>query len=265
LQSAHVENLSDASETEWGAYLIRDLKDYLALQISSLENCIRLAADVPGLEKPVTLLSTTVEGLKSLGQCNTWDEIVGHAPIEYGTLTFKKEHKGTQLAERIKAVRNACKDNLPKKLRAFADPSCVVLAHLQKSALAVDGLIHLVKEFRKRYQQHKKARRVLDFSDIEQLTLDLLLGKHRTGITSVAEETGSRFREIMVDEYQDSNEVQDAIFSALSQKRQNCFMVGDVKQSIYQFPLLTQVSFWKSIILMYLQRMRRQVRGEESF
>ena len=237
LQSAHVENLSDASETEWGAYLIRDLKDYLALQISSLENCIRLAADVPGLEKPVTLLSTTVEGLKSLGQCNTWDEIVGHAPIEYGTLTFKKEHKGTQLAERIKAVRNACKDNLPKKLRAFADPSCVVLAHLQKSALAVDGLIHLVKEFRKRYQQHKKARRVLDFSDIEQLTLDLLLGKHRTGITSVAEEIGSRFREIMVDEYQDSNEVQDAIFSALSQKRQNCFMVGDVKQSIYQFRL----------------------------
>lgn len=237
LKSAYVESISDASQTVWGAYLIRDLQDYLALQISSLENCIQLAEDVPGMEKPVTLLSTTVECLRSLAQCGTWDEIVNHSPVDYGTLTFKKEHKGTQLAERIKAVRNSCKEDLPKKLRVFSDPSRVVLAHLNESALAADGLIRLVKEFRKRYLQHKKARRVLDFSDIEQLTLDLLLGKHRTGITSVAEEVGSRFREIMVDEYQDSNEVQDAIFSALSQQRQNCFMVGDVKQSIYQFRL----------------------------
>lgn len=245
LKAARVEGLSDASETEWGAYLIRDLKDYLALQIMSLENCIKVADAVPGLEKPVTLLATTVEGLRSLQQCNSWDAIVHHPPISYGTLTFKKEHKGTQLAERIKAVRNACKDNLPKKLRAFSDPSCIVLEHLKESALAADGLINLVKEFRKRYLRLKKTRRVLDFSDIEQMTLDLLLGKHRTGITSIAEEIGSRFREIMVDEYQDSNEVQDAIFSALSNRRQNCFMVGDVKQSIYQFRLADPSIFLK--------------------
>lgn len=237
LKAAHVEGLSDVSETEWGSFLIRDLKDYLELHIISLENCIKLADGVPGLEKPVTLLANTVEGLRSLQQCNRWDAIVHHPPIEYGTLTFKKEHKGTQLAERIKAIRNACKDDLPKKLRAFSDPSSILLDHLKESAFAADGLINLVKEFRKRYLQHKKARRVLDFSDIEQITLDLLLGKHRTGVTLLAEEIGSRFREIMVDEYQDSNEVQDAIFSALSHKRQNCFMVGDVKQSIYQFRL----------------------------
>ena len=67
--------------------------------------------------------------------------------------------------------------------------------------------------------------------------LDLLLGKRRSGNTAAASEIGSRYREIMVDEYQDSNGVQDAIFSALTAKRQNCFMVGDVKQSIYQFRL----------------------------
>lgn len=245
LASARVADLQDASETVWGAYLISNLKEYLALQIASLENCIREAQGVPGLEKPVTLLSVTVEGLRSLEKCNTWDAIVNHPSVEYGTLTFKKEHKGTQLAERIKAVRNACKEGLPKYLRAFSDNSCVVLEHLNASALASEGLIQLVKEFRYRFNKLKRARRVLDFSDIEQFTLDLLLGRRRTGITSAAEEIGSRFREIMVDEYQDSNEVQDAVFSALTHKRQNCFMVGDVKQSIYQFRLADPGIFLK--------------------
>lgn len=237
LKSARVDGIEDAAQTVWGSYLVSDLKAYLSLQIASLENCIRAAADVSGLEKPVSLLAATVSDLKSLYDCSSWDSIVNHPPIEYGTLTFKKELKGTTLAERIKAVRNGCKENLPKKLRAFSDCSQIVLDHLKDSALASDGLISLVKDFRKQYDKLKRARRVLDFSDIEQITLDLLLGKYRTGVTSAAAEIGARFREIMVDEYQDSNEVQDAIFSALTQKRQNCFMVGDVKQSIYQFRL----------------------------
>ena len=237
IKSAQVNDLADASETIWGLYLITDLKEYLELQISSLESCIRQATGISGLEKPIALLSATVEGLRSLKQCDSWDAIVNHPPIVYGTLTFSKEHKGTQLAERMKATRNTCKADLAKKLRVFTNPSNVVLNHLHESSLAIEGLIQLVREFRSRYTNQKKARRVLDFSDIEQFTLDLLLGKHRSGVTSAAEEIGLRFREIMIDEYQDSNEVQDAIFSALSTKRQNCFMVGDVKQSIYQFRL----------------------------
>ena len=245
LEAAKVEDLKDAGETIWGAYLIADLKEYLALQISSLERCINCAEGIPGLEKPVALLSATINGLRSLHSCSTWDSIVGHPAIEFGTLTFKKEHKGTQLAEQIKAVRNACKDGLPKKLRAFRDPSDIVLTHLKEAALASEGLVELVKEFQYRYSKLKRTRRVLDFTDIEQKTLDLLLGKNRTGITNAALEIGYRFREIMVDEYQDSNEVQDAIFSALTQKRQNCFMVGDVKQSIYQFRLADPGIFLK--------------------
>ena len=67
--------------------------------------------------------------------------------------------------------------------------------------------------------------------------LDLLLGKNRDHVTNLALEIGERFQEVMVDEYQDTNEVQDAIFGALTGSRNNCFMVGDVKQSIYQFRL----------------------------
>lgn len=245
LRATQVDDIQDAADTVWGAYLIDDLKAYLSQQIHTLERCIAQATDVPGLEKPVNLLSITLEGLQSLHDCNTWDAIVNHAPIEYGTLTFKKEHKGTQLAEQIKAVRNACKEGVAKKLRAFTDTSDSVLAQLKVSALASHGLVVLVKSFRKLYDKQKRSRRVLDFSDIEQKTLDLLLGKSRTGITSAAEEISARFREIMVDEYQDSNEVQDSIFSALTHRRQNCFMVGDVKQSIYQFRLADPGIFLK--------------------
>ncbi len=66
---------------------------------------------------------------------------------------------------------------------------------------------------------------------------DLLLGKSRSNPSTASSEIGRRFREILVDEYQDSNAVQDAIFNALTREKQNCFLVGDVKQSIYQFRL----------------------------
>ena len=237
LDSSNVAGKTDACETVWGEYLIKDLKSYLSLQITALENCVNKANDVPGLEKPVSLLSATIQNLRSLASCGTWDAVVNHPPIDYGTLTFKKDHKGTQLAEQMKAVRNACKEGLSKKLRYFSNDSVTVLAHLETAALAARGLVDLVKEFHFEYSKLKRIRRVLDFSDIEQKMLDLLLGKNRTGFTAAVEEIGSRFREIMVDEYQDSNQVQDAIFSALTHKRRNCFMVGDVKQSIYQFRL----------------------------
>ena len=234
---ASVENVQDVSETLWGNYLIQDLKTYLSQQIASLRNCIDKANLVPGLEKPVALLTATVADLISLQSCNTWDAIIDHPPVAYGTLTFKKEHKGSMLSEQIKAIRSACKEGLNKKRKAFNDHSSVILQQMEQNNLACCELISLVKDFRSLYDKIKRTRHILDFSDIEQRMLDLLLGVQRSGITSAAKEISLRFREILVDEYQDSNEVQDAIFSALTQKEQNCFMVGDVKQSIYQFRL----------------------------
>ena len=230
-------DIEDVGETIWGQYLIADLKVFLSRQISSLENCIHAAQEVSGLEKPVTLLSETVNSLKSLKQCETWDEIVHHPAIAFGNLTFKKEHRDTILADQIRAIRNNCKENLLKKQKVFCANSKIILEQLRESTEAAIGLVALVKEFRAQYDQLKRIRRVLDFSDIEQKTLDLFLGKNRSGITTAAKEVSARFREVLIDEYQDSNGVQDAIFSAITAERQNCFMVGDVKQSIYQFRL----------------------------
>lgn len=234
---------SDVSETPWGQYLIADLKAFLALQIDAFRRCIGAAAGISGMEKPVALFEDTVSQLQALHNCNTWDEIVCKKDISYGTLTFSKDNKGTPLAERMKAIRKACKENLEKKLVPFGDPSASILQDLSRTSAAARGLVGFVRAFTECYDRLKNNRGVLDFGDLEHKTLDLLLGRCRTGITAAAIEIGDRFREIMVDEYQDSNGIQDAIFHALSQKRQNCFMVGDVKQSIYKFRLADPTIF----------------------
>lgn len=235
--SVYNENCRDASETIWGRYLMDDLFQYLDLQISALDQCMHRAMQAEEMEKPALLLASTLDQLRTLRACEQWDEICDHRHVDYGRMNFSKKITDADLADQIKAVRDACKNGLDKKLSKFADKSDRVLADYADTMCAAHGLITLVKRFIDGYRKLKQARRVLDFTDLEHKTLDLLIGKSRSGATKIAYEIGLRFREVMVDEYQDSNEVQDAIFSALTEKKQNCFMVGDVKQSIYQFRL----------------------------
>lgn len=237
IQNACPEEVTDPVETIWGRYIVDDLFDCLDLQIQAMERCIDLLGAMYGMEKPYAVLSDTVHQLKDLRSSKTWGEVVQRKDIDYGRLVFSKKTDDPEITGPVKAVRGACKEILGKKLKIFADSSQQVMADLLQSASAARGLMHLVEQFGSAYGRLKCSRRILDFSDLEHRTLDLLCGKRRTGVTTTALEIGDRFREIMVDEYQDSNGVQDAIFSALTSKRQNLFMVGDVKQSIYQFRL----------------------------
>ena len=231
------ENAADASETLWGKYLIDDLHDYLDCQIRVMKSCADHLQSSEGMEKAAINLMDTLYQLQSLRKEETWDGIVKKRTIDYGRLVFPKKNVDLELAERVKAARKGCKTGLERKLKSFTDGSAQVLMDLAQSAAGARGLVRLVEQFDRDYRAAKRSRRILDFSDLEHNTLDLLLGKSRTNPTAAASEIGSRYREILVDEYQDSNGVQDAIFSALSLKKQNCFLVGDVKQSIYQFRL----------------------------
>lgn len=237
LELLETAEIQDAGQTIWGKSLMDDLGEYLDSQISIFRRCLGQMEQCGGLEKPILNISDTLYQLESLREKTTWDEIVAGRNVDYGRLVFPKKSADPELAEQVKAARNACKAGLEKKLRNFTDDSAQVLADLRQSAEGARGLVWLTEQFSQDYRRAKRSRRILDFSDLEQYTLDLLLGKSRGTPTVAAGEIGSRFREILVDEYQDSNAVQDAIFDALSRKRQNCFLVGDVKQSIYQFRL----------------------------
>lgn len=229
--------VSDAAQTIWGSYLLEDLHGYLDLQINALQRCVKLALGTDNMEKPAAVLEETVEQLSALRSCTTWDAIRSRMDIDYGILRFSAKCTDSVLIEQIKAVRDACKKGVTKKLRRFSDDSAQVIADSKSAMCAVRGLVTLIKKYDQTYSKLKQSRRILDFNDLEHRMLDLLLGKSRSSPTQAAVEIGARFREVMVDEYQDSNEVQDAIFSALTHRRDNCFMVGDVKQSIYQFRL----------------------------
>lgn len=245
LRDSSCQNVTRAEQTPWGRFLMDDLRDYLDLQLGAMTQCVEIAGSIPGWEKPAALLAATVEQLRTLRESETWDDVYDRKEIDYGRLVFPKKGGDLETADRIKAVREGCKKGLSRKLASFSDPNRQVMEDLKKIALAARGLVELVTEFGSRLDAMKKSRRIVDFGDLEHRALDLLLGKRRDGATKIAQEVGSRFREIMVDEYQDSNAVQDAIFSALTRERRNLFLVGDVKQSIYQFRLADPGIFLK--------------------
>ncbi len=237
VDSGSAEQTLDAGETLWGQYLIRDLHRYVDLQIGTFQRLISKLRQTEHMERVSELLGATVDQLSVLRSAKTWDTIVSHKDIDYGRLTFASKCTDEALKEQVKVIRDNCKKGLTGRLRRFSAPSEQMLIDMEQSQCAIRGLVKLVKQFENAYSIAKQRRRVMDFGDLEHKMLDLLLGKSRTNPTSAAKEIGLRFREIMVDEYQDSNQVQDAIFEALTRENQNCFMVGDVKQSIYQFRL----------------------------
>lgn len=237
LANAALKEDEDISQTPWGQYLIRDLKEFLSVQIQIFQECLKHLDHTEGMEKPAGNIRVTLQQLQTLYAADRWDAIAAASDIDYGRLTFPRKNADPELTERIKAARNACKKSLERKLQNFSDSAQQIRIDQDQSLAGMRGLISLVRKFEKSFTAAKHSRRILDFSDLEHKTLDLLLGKSRSHPTAAAAEIGSRFREILVDEYQDSNGVQDAIFNALTGRKQNCFLVGDVKQSIYQFRL----------------------------
>lgn len=237
LTAVDTDKMADASETVWGKSLMENLHDYLDCQIKVMEQCAKALDACEGMEKPAVNIRDTLYQLENLRRADSWDAIVRAGNIDYGRLTFPRKNPDPDLSERVKAARNACKKGLERKLHSFADETGQIRNDLAQSAAGTRGLIALVKQFEQDYQAAKRSRRVMDFGDLEHKALDLLLGRSRSNPTAAASEIGRRYREILVDEYQDSNAVQDAIFSALTREKQNCFLVGDVKQSIYQFRL----------------------------
>ena len=142
-----------------------------------------------------------------------------------------------QLQARAKAVRKAAQDRVRDWCGELYGGSAEVLADLASTGDSLRALFDLTRGFAARFRAEKRRLHALDFADLEHLALDLLLEADGRTPTPAARRIGERYREILVDEYQDTNQVQDAIFRAVSREGTNRFLVGDVKQSIYRFRL----------------------------
>ncbi|MDE6761690.1 MAG: helicase-exonuclease AddAB subunit AddA [Lachnospiraceae bacterium] len=154
----------------------------------------------------------------------------------------KKGEYDEDIADRIKRVRDDYKKQIQALLSAFTLSFETVLGQFQKQEPMLAALLDVTEAFREDFLQRKLEKGLLEFSDVEHFALKVLCEKYdETGepVPSViGREMSEDFREILIDEYQDSNYLQEAILKCVSKIDQginNIFMVGDVKQSIYSF------------------------------
>ncbi len=235
-----------AEKTLWGASLLEEMKLFLSTQRAQLEKDLALAQEDLVLQKAyVPTLSENLLQLDHLMACDTWDEMVHNRPTSFGRLSSARKCSDPELMERIKADRSRCWEGLKQRYSYFYGSSQEVLQDLRQSSSGLKGAIRLTQLFSDAYQKEKARKKVLDFNDLEHQCLALLLQKGTDLPSALAKEVSAQFAEIMVDEYQDSNEVQDQIFSAISQDGHNLFFVGDMKQSIYRFRMADPRIFLK--------------------
>ena len=164
-----------------------------------------------------------------------WDAARG-VTIAFPRLAAVKDSDGGEMKTRMKGLWDNCKETVKGFAELFAASSDEAVEDLRTMAPAMLALIDLTADFSRRYNEEKRRRNAADFSDQEHEAIRLLVAENGEP-TELAALVSTRYREIMVDEYQDTNEVQNCIFSAISREGKNLFTVGDVKQSIYRFRL----------------------------
>lgn len=239
------EGVTDAGDTPWGKLLLEDARRQAKYWRRKLAEALELCDEDANLSANYApTLSATLAALNHfLTEAERgWDAAAAALPIAFPTAGRKKMTEAPEAAERVKSIRARCKKRLDKLAEGFDDLSEGLLEDLRSVHPAVRGLFALVKDFEKAYTAEKERRGLLDFSDLEHYAVRLLTDENGDP-TELARQWSERYDEIMVDEYQDTNAVQNAIFSALSREGKNLFMVGDVKQSIYRFRLADPTIF----------------------
>lgn len=170
-----------------------------------------------------------------------WDAMGRVQPVLQRAGTVKNGEN-----DEAKAAAKAVREKYKKAKEEMTAPYLVTerehLEDLQAAAPSMLALLRLTERFSQRYQAEKVRRNAMDFSDQEHYAVTLLCGQDDEP-TDLARQVSQRYQEIMVDEYQDTNEVQDCIFRAISRAGRNLFTVGDVKQSIYRFRLADPTIF----------------------
>lgn len=221
----------------------------------ALEECAALIGDLMRITQmpdgPEPLAKTAEADLLWVDEAirriatGTWEETFAF----FGTLKWvraaavKKDSCDEQLADRAKAIRDVVKKNVNTLKEAyFQRAPQKLLEEITLMAPAMHTLIDLVIQFGEQYEKVKIERGLVDFSDLEHYALRIL-SKEEDGElvpSDVALDYQKRFAEVLVDEYQDTNLLQETIISLVksgTEKDGNLFMVGDVKQSIYGFRL----------------------------
>jgi len=235
-QIASLQNADIAviTQSDCGKYLFEKLKNTVSYCREEMRKLSEEMENHPEFEKKYRAsVDVTISQIEVLFEAFSrgWNEA-----SRYRTVEFPRALPIPEYTE-LKAIRLRCNDELKRCAAELENSSEEHIKDMRELAPALSALLNLVSDFDKAYAGEKRRRSAADFSDLEHLTLSLLTDKDTGVKTELAKSISKRFKEIMVDEYQDVNSVQELIFNAVSQDNSNIFMVGDVKQSIYRFRL----------------------------
>ena len=262
------ERKNDYAAGDMEALVHSDYGQYLTERVNrTVEGCLEKLREVKRLcELPDgpymygELTEAEIEQLERLTSCKDLEEQAAKIPaVTFARLPSKKDDSvDPAKRELAKAIRNSVKDTLSDLSESyFKTPLELAVEQGKACREPLRILLDLVLEFDRRLHAAKQERHLIDFSDMEHYALQILLKrekveesdgtgtdrtetKYRIVPSDVAMEYRQYFQEILIDEYQDSNLVQEYLLSAISgeeEGRYNRFMVGDVKQSIYKFRL----------------------------
>lgn len=249
---------------------VEELKSYVKMQLSEaeqlLEQALSLCREPDGPYMYLDTLLEDQERVAELSRAEGFSELYeGFSSLSFGRISAKKDAAVSQeKRERAKELRGTVKDLLTGlKEKYFYASAEAQEERMRACAPFVKELLELTLDFCRRFSEKKRERGILDFHDMEHLALQILICREdgKLSATRTARQLRETYEEIMIDEYQDSNLVQEYLLLSISGEedgRYNRFMVGDVKQSIYKFRLARPELFMEKF-----DRYRRLETAEE--
>lgn len=215
---------------KWTDILYQDLKESIIDSIEQLKKNKLKVEGIQALEKVYDIYEEDIQSLEKI-DTTTWDTMI--TGIKNKTWTrYVGNIKASEGEKAIKSELGEIRKNIKSKLTniEFLSQKDAVL-ELNQMYPTLKYLANIIEEFDSRYTEAKHEKNIIDYSDLEHLSLKLLIDENNKK-TEIANKY--QFDEVLIDEYQDINEVQEKILISVSNGK-NTFMVGDVKQSIYRF------------------------------
>jgi len=225
----------DFAETVWGKQLLKQVEEILQDGIIKLEAEKSNLDKYEELSKYSIIINDDVEQLEMLkANLDSWDK----AYIIASGIKFKTWATDKKITLEAKDIAKVTRDAVKKSLEKILNK--ILIFDSKEANKDINDMYGILKklekiilEFGERFTKRKKEKNIVDFSDVEHFALKILLDENEQP-TEIAKKYQEKFEEIAIDEYQDSNLVQEYILTSIS-RGNNIFMVGDVKQSIYKF------------------------------
>jgi len=239
---------SNITETDYGKVIVDHVRSTVAHNIEAYTKKLgEIAQEDAQFDKYSELFIEECDQMHEVLDridSGNWDFIRSALrAITFRRAPIIRKCENKEFLEEIKSVRDGWKKSHEKLCEIYMEPCEKDALEDMASVIGVTkALFGLVKEYDERLANEKRSKNIIDFNDLEHMSASLLVKSYdgasgKAVFTDLAHDLSERFDEIMVDEYQDTNLVQDLVFRALSKNETNLYMVGDVKQSIYGFRL----------------------------